>query len=147
MPHEQTRGFTLIEILIVLSVLGLLVTLTENALRSSVSQIGLQNTATTYTQTLRRAQALSIAGRGDSAWGVRIATTSITLFKGATFASRDTAYDEEYKPGVSYTVSGVSDISFLKLSGLPSTIGTTTINVPQGSGRSVYINDKGAITY
>jgi len=143
----KSAGYTIIELLIVFSILGLVIALSENSLHLFVSQIGIQDTSTSYVQSLRRARSLATTGRGDTSWGVRIATSTITVFKGASYAARDTAYDESFQTGVSYTVSGVSEVVFARFTGIPNTTGTTTITVSGTTPKDVHINAKGTVTY
>jgi hypothetical protein len=101
-----------------------------------------------YAQALRRAEALSVAGRNDSPWGVAIATSSIVLFKGSSYASRDATYDDQYAGSLGFLVSGVTEVDFAKFTGLPNTTGTTTItDILNTISRTVYINGKGTLTY
>lgn len=145
--HDAPQsGFTLIELLVVVAVMGMLILFAEPSLHLFEEQMNIADTTTAYAQMLRRAQALAEAGRSDSNWGVEISTTSVTLYKGTSYASRDTNYDEIYTPTLDITPSGVSEVNFMRLSGLPSTTGTTTLT-GDVSSTTVYVSTKGVVTY
>ena len=141
-------GFSLIEILVVLAIAGGLIAIALPSLNSATSQTGAQDAAVTYAQTLRQAKTLAEAGQGDSPWGVRIATSSVILFKGSSFAARDVTYDNQYAATIAFTVSGLSEVDFAKFTGLPNTTGTTTIiDLTSTTRKNVYINAKGFVIY
>ncbi len=140
------QGFTFIELLVVVAIITLLTAAAEPSYRTFVTQIETQNTSTVYVQMLRRAGALAQAGNGDSPWGVVLGTSSITLFKGTTFITRDSMYDETYIPNIRIAVSGLTEIDFATTTGLPNKFGTTTISSgPQTA--TITINAKGIVTY
>ncbi|MEI7719739.1 MAG: prepilin-type N-terminal cleavage/methylation domain-containing protein [bacterium] len=142
------RGFTLIEILIVVAITAVLIKIALPSLDLLTSQTGATDAAVVYAQALRRAEALAVAGRNDSPWGVKIATSSILLFKGATYASRDIVYDDQYAASIVFIVSGVTEVDFAKFTGLPNTQGTATITDILGTvTKTVTINAKGTVTY
>ena len=141
------RGFTLIELLIVIAIIGLLVGVALPSLNLLISQTNVTDAAATYAQTLRRAESLAIAGRNDSACGVHLATSSIVLFKGTSYAARDTQYDDSYTTS-NFVPSGLTEISFAKFTGLPSATGDTTLTNDRGSStKTITINAKGTILY
>jgi hypothetical protein len=104
-------------------------------------------TANTLAQTLRRAQVLSRAMDGDSAWGVSAQNQKITLFKGATYASRDSTRDEIYDLPKSITPSLTTEVVFSKFSGEPIPAGTIRLTSSNNEIRNIIINTKGMITY
>ncbi len=141
------RGITIIETLIVLGIIGILVGSGIPSLRMFISQTNAQDATMIYVQMLRRAQSLSTSGYNNSAWGVAIATSSVTLFKGTSFATRDTSFDELYTPSAELYVSGLSEVMFATYTGLPTAAGTTTIDTDNTLPKNILINEKGTITY
>lgn len=103
--------------------------------------------AVTTAQTLRRAEALAQAVDGDISWGVNIQSGSVTLFKGTSYAARDTAFDEVFDVPTSITPSGLSEIVFTKFTGLPASTGTITLTSNINETRSITINAKGMVSY
>ena len=80
-------------------------------------------------------------------WGVKILSENIVVFKGLNYAGRDVNYDELYSTSASVTPSGLSEIVFDKLTGLPQTTGTITLTSANGDVRTIIINAKGSVTY
>ena len=70
-PHRNRAGFTIIEVLLSVALLGILVGVSipiyQTYFLSSTIDIAHQ----TLAQSLRRAQLKAIMGEGDRAWGVR----------------------------------------------------------------------------
>jgi hypothetical protein len=96
---------------------------------------------------LRRAGTLSQVGSGDSVWGVYTATGSILIYKGASYSSRDANYDETTTISPTIVISGLNDISFSKMYGIPNKTGTTTFTSIRNQIRNVTINQKGVVDY
>jgi prepilin-type N-terminal cleavage/methylation domain-containing protein len=141
-------GFTLVELLVVIGIMGLLLAAAGPLAHAFVIQNDIQDSSSVYAQTLRRAQSLAEASRGDSGWGVIIATSSVILFKGSSYAARDSSYDEPYPFTTALIITGISEVDFAKFTGLPNATGTTTINASGASAsKTVTINAKGTITY
>lgn len=102
---------------------------------------------TTLAQSLRRAEVLAQAVDGDISWGVSIQSGNITLFKGTSYAARDTALDEVFDVPTSIAPSGVSEIVFAKFTGLPTSTGTITLTSNINETRAITINAKGMVSY
>lgn len=98
-------------------------------------------------QTLRRAQVLAEAVDGDTSWGTYITSGSLTLFKGTSYATRDSTFDELFDVPTSITPSGIGEIVFTKFTGLPTTIGTITFTSNTNEIRTITINAKGMLNY
>lgn len=143
----DVRGFTLIEIVVVVAAIMLLVAAAAPSLSLFMAKTSTQDAAAVYVQDLRRAQAQALSGNADSAWGVCVATSTITLYKGSSCAARDTTYDETYSTAAPLTVSGLTDVSFAKFTGLPSVAGTTTLAGTNAKTQTIVINAKGTITF
>jgi hypothetical protein len=132
--EESVRGFTIIA--------GMSLPL----YRTFNNRNDLDQTVALYAQSIRRAQALSISQIGDSVWGIKVLPSSILLFKGSSYSSRDQTFDEGISFSPTITFSGLSEITFLKRAGTPSTTGTTTFILYQET-RNAFINQKGVIEY
>ncbi len=102
--------------------------------------------AVSIAQSLRRAQILSQSVDGDTSWGVKAQSGSITLFKGTSFAARDTNFDETFEVPTTIGVGGGAEIIFAKFTGLPQTTGNINISTESDS-RSLTINEKGTVGY
>ena len=107
----------------------------------------LDSAVSSLAQSYRRAQVLSQSGNGDTSWGVRVATGSILIYKGASYASRDMLYDENTSVSPSILFGGISEVTFSRLYGLPNLTGTTTLTSARNETRTIIINQKGSISY
>ena len=148
MIHNSTqKGFTLLEVLLSLVLITILVAVAAPAYYSLFYRNDLDVAKNQVAQTLGRAAFLSSASDGDMNWGVKILSENIVVFKGLNYAGRDVNYDELYSTSASVTPSGLSEIVFDKLTGLPQTTGTITLTSANGDVRTIIINAKGSVTY
>ncbi len=143
----NSKGFTLIEMLLSIAALSIIAGIGVPVYQSLQVQSDLDIAATTLAQNYRRAQTLAQASDGDTMWGINVGSGYVTLFKGASYASRDSSYDENSDLPASVTPSGVSEVVFTKFSGFPQTTGTTTLTSVGGGVRDIHINAKGTVTY
>jgi len=141
------RGFTLVELLLSMMIISVLVGLSLPVYHSFNTRNDLDITTRSVAAMLRRAQTYSRGVHGDSQWGVAIQSSSATLFKGATYASRDSSYDETATIPASMTTSGLTEIVYTKLSGAPSTSGNITFTVSVNDTRTINVNAKGTVSY
>jgi prepilin-type N-terminal cleavage/methylation domain-containing protein len=140
------KGFTLPEILLSVTLLSIIASMSLPVYNSFINRNELDQTVALYAQSLRRAQALSVAQIGDSVWGVKLNSSSILVFKGASYATRDQVFDEVISFSPNITFSGLGEVTFLKRVGTPTTIGTSTFILYQDT-RNVFINQKGMVAY
>lgn len=141
------RGFTMLEVSLSLSILAMIFGMTMPLYRTFMVRNDLDLAVTTFVQDLRRAQTLSQITDGDSVWGVHVATGSILIYKGSSYALRDQALDEDTSMPLSISVSGLTNVTFAKQTGLPQSIGTTTFISNTNETRNVTINQKGMVDY
>ena len=142
--HEQ--GFTLLELLLSVAVISALAGLSLPVYRTLLAKNDLDIAAVTIAQSVRRAQVLSQAVDGDTTWGVKAQSGSIVIFKGASFTSRDSIFDETFGVPTSIGVSGTTETVFTKFTGFLQAIGTMNVSTESDS-RSLTINEKGTISY
>ena len=142
----NSRGFTLIEVLLSISILSIIAGLSIPVYQSFLARNDLSNSAESTASALRRANSYARGVKDDSTWGVKVQSSAITLFKGASFASRDTTYDESVSmPGI--TAAGMDEILFTKLTGVPSANGTITLTTTNNETRTVTLNAQGMVAY
>lgn len=146
-PLQATKGFTLLEMLLSVAAIAIIAGIGIPVYQSFQNRNDLDVAAETLAQTLRRAQILSQAVDGDTSWGLYAQSGSITLFKGASYASRESAFDEAFDVPTSITLTGVSEIVFTKFTGLPQATGTITLTSNIGETRNVTLNAKGTVSY
>ncbi len=97
-------------------------------------------------QALRRAQLKAMSVEADSTFGVYISSNQYVLFKGSSYATRDTAYDEVTDLPANLQISGLSEIVFSKLNGTTLNTGNITLTIDNRS-ETININALGRINY
>jgi len=154
---RTSRGFTLMEILIVFGIMLLLLGLSAVFSSQTLRNVEFNRARETARNELMTAQADTMAGTFDSAWGVKFSTTtnSIIRYKARSatetgYAYRDTYFDATTTFGNSVTInpiSGVTDIPFIRPKGFPSATTTVSIKISDDTNNAtITINTLGAIT-
>lgn len=144
LTNEQ--GFTLLELLLSVAIISLLAGLSLPVYRTLLSKNDLDIATQVSANSLRRAEVLSQSTDGDITWGVKAQSGSIVIFKGASYATRDTTFDETFNVPTNITFGGMTEILFAKFTGLPQTTGTLSLSSETDS-RAVTINSKGMVNY
>ncbi len=121
-------GFTLLELIIVLALLGLFLTLTipfgidfyrENVLQEQTSRLA---------NNLKLAQSHAQSQKDNSSWGIRFeptdqgCTNCYVMFQGNSYSERNSAYDKVFNVTSGVTMEGVVEIVFEKGTGDPQII-------------------------
>ncbi len=140
-------GFTLIELLLSVSIIAIVSFFGVPVYQSFQTRNDLSIAASTVIQESRRAQVLSKASLGDSAWGLKVESGSIVLFKGSSYLLRDNTYDEIFDLGANITPSGLSEVVYAKFTGTPSTTGDIVLTSNINETRTITINSKGTIIF
>jgi len=143
----SSKGFTLIELILVIATITVLAAISVPVYSLLQVRNDLDVATNTTVQTLRRAQVLSQGVDGDTSWGVKLQQTDITLFKGISYALRDTNFDEVYTLSGNVTPSGVSEVVFSKLLGNPNTTGTLVLISSNNEIKNITLNSKGFLDY
>lgn len=143
--QKHQFGFTLIEVILAVSLLiiigGFSLVFSSNFLLQNAAA----NTRDQFLGELRKAQIYALGGRENSAWGVQYSSNVITLFKGNSYASRDSAFDEVYESNENIQVTGLTEVVFSRMTGLPNTTGTITISGTSVT-KTVTIGEQGVIS-
>lgn len=134
------------EMLLSVAVLSILLAVSLPLYLSFQVQNELAVSAQSTVSAMRRAVALSRASQNDAQWGVHVESGSIVMFKGDSYAVRDTDFDEIFSTA-DIAVSGVTDVVFEKLTGFPDTTGTLTLTGSTNDTQVITINEKGAIFF
>ena len=143
---SNSAGFTLLELLLSVALISALAGLSLPVYRTLLSKNDLDIAAVTTAQSLRRAQALSQSVDGDTTWGVKAQNGSIVLFKGVSFTTRDTNFDETFDVPTTIGVSGITEVVFTKFTGVPQTTGALTFTT-ESDTKTVTLNTKGMVSY
>ena len=147
------KGITVIEMLIVVSVIGILVLITLPRFSKIKENQVLKNTLGDVTSVLHRAQTQSLASVDSSEYGVRFQSDQVIIFKGKIFSAEapDNKITNISSPSSisNVTLGGISsstgELYFERLSGIPSKIGTITISTPSAS-KIITISATGAVS-
>ncbi len=143
---RNNSGLTIFETLIAVMLLLILIAVGAPVIASSQKRENVASTVLTAATNVKRAQFLSRTRGVSFPYGVRIQTGQITLFQGATFASRNTALDEVITTPSTVVVTGTADYIFTWNNTLTSTTGTTTFTSNQFA-RTLNLNAIGMVTY
>ena len=143
----KNAGFTLIEVLLSITAIAIIAGISIPVYQSFQNRNDLDIAATVFAQTARRAQVLAQAADGDTSWGARAQSGSITLFKGGSYATRDASFDETFDMPTSIILSGIQEFVFTKFTGLPQTTGTLMLTSSNNETRTVTFNEKGVASY
>jgi prepilin-type N-terminal cleavage/methylation domain-containing protein len=143
----RQAGFTLLEVLLSVAIMSLLAGLSLPVYESFARRNDLDVTTQSTVNAIRRAESYARAVQGDSLWGVKFQASGMTLFKGATYAARDTSFDEVITVPGAVTVSGLSEVDFAKVTALPNTTGTVTLTSTTNDTRTITLNAKGMVDY
>lgn len=87
----KQKGFSIIEILVVLALMTVLISITLVAFVSSRKNESLKSDTETVVQILQQARSQTISSKNASSYGVNFATSSLTLFPGTTYSSSNSA--------------------------------------------------------
>lgn len=137
-------GFSLIELILAVAIVLIIGGFSMSFSTNFLLQNAAANTRDQFIGELRKAQTYALSSKENSNWGVQYTGNTITLFKGTSYAARDTAWDEIYESNANLSISGPNEIVFTKMSGLPSTTGTITITGVSTS-KTVTINSQGVV--
>lgn len=128
--HFNTqKGFTVIEILVVIGILLILLGITLGALSSQKNSATAERDAQNVLTYLEKARNQTLSSIDNSSYGVIFTSTSTRLFKGTSYSAPNLLSTYEYTSGVTSTIAlsgGATQLYFNRLSGEPSATGTIT---------------------
>lgn len=139
------QGFTFIELILVVAIVIIIGTFSSVFFGRFLIQNAVANTQDQLVGELRKAQLYAMAGRQNGNWGVQFSSNIITLYQGASFATRNSAFDEKFNVNSNILITGFSEVNFARMTGLPSTTGTYTITGTTSSDQ-VIINSQGVVS-
>ncbi len=134
MKYIRSHGFTLLEILISLSIMLLLVFVVSGVFRSFNKKQEIESKVVLAKSLLEEARARTLSSRNDKVYGVHFETAHIVLFEGGTY-SAGVATNELHDLGPHVSLFGTalsdggSDIIFKRLTGETLQNGTVTLSL------------------
>lgn len=135
------NGFTLIELLVSIAIVTLLAALGLSSFINSRNVRDLSNSGSEVLSVLRQAQAKTLAGEGNTTWGVRIEAPRYILFRGASYAGA--TLTEIFSLPTSIEIANITlagggqEVVFNKLTGRTIQTGTFDVRV-KGTGGAVF---------
>ena len=127
--------------------IGILVGVSMPFYSQIINKNNLQLSATLTATSLRGAQLRSQSGVNDSKWGVYIENTGITVFQGDSYSTRDVQYDEATEFTGIITASGLTEVVYTQVEGLPESVGILVLSSPEEGDLNMVVNAKGMIDY
>ncbi|MDP2909923.1 MAG: prepilin-type N-terminal cleavage/methylation domain-containing protein [bacterium] len=150
------KGFTLMEVLIILAILLILLGISITVFISLGKRYDLNNTAELMADKLRLARERTIASEGDNQYGIYFDTATspdrYILFRGASFSSRDPNFDEVYDLPKSIDIANINfnnnEAVFKRLTG-DADAGDILLSLSSDPGQMypIYINSFGQIGF
>lgn len=140
---RASAGFTILELLLSVALIAAVFAFSAPVYQTFQVKTDLDLVANTALQSFRQAQTFAEAALGDSAWGVELHSGTLTVFKGSSYATRDTGFDETFDIPTTISPSGMSEVVFTKFTGAPSVTGTLTLTSSTTETRTITINAKG----
>lgn len=131
-------GFSTLEVLLTTGILALLMGIAMPAYRDYQVRNDLLIATDQVTQALNRAQLRSQAGQQDSAWGFSV--SQAVIFMGTSYAGRNSTFDERYVIPDTIGTSGLDEVHFAPITGVPSATGTIVLTSLRGEQRQVTID-------
>ncbi|MDO8590467.1 MAG: prepilin-type N-terminal cleavage/methylation domain-containing protein, partial [bacterium] len=137
----STKGFTLIEILIVLVIAGIITLIVTGAFSKATGREALDKETALTLSLLNQARSQTLSAKGALTYGVHFETTKAVLFIGPTYSSGASSnVTEPMNPLVEISditlAGGGSDVVFNRLTGETGQIGTVTLSLVASSTQS-----------
>lgn len=143
---RKLPAITLIEVILAVAVMAMISVAMLPIGQQYLQRNEFESATLMVAQGVRNAEANAKSGNGDTTWGVRISGSTITVFKGATYATRDTTYDIVSTWSNKITASGLSEIVFSRLEAVPSVNGNITLT-GYNQSKTITLNAKGNVLY
>ncbi len=115
-------GFTVVELLMVIAMIAVISAISVPAFRSYQLHNDVVTASEQVMQALARAKLLAQSGKNGSAWG--FSSVNSVIFQGNSYGTRVVASDEQYPLPAGIVVTGMTEVTFAQLSGVPSAVGS-----------------------
>lgn len=144
------RSFTLVEILVIVGIVIILMGITIISYRFFLRETDLTQSTEQIINILRLAQNKTLASEGASQYGVYFDQATLTLFKGASYATRDVSFDQikELPKAIEiYDIDlagGENEVVFNRIIGDTSQAGNITLRLISDPTKAVTIYVEGS---
>lgn len=138
----MNRGVTIIELLLVVVIISTLGIFSASFYARFLTQNEVGNTVDRLIGSFRKAQVYSMMGKQNGVWGVRHTESpkKITLY-----LSGNSGFDETFSVNSNITISGFTDITFARITGLPSITANITIS-GGNSSKTIILSSQGVVS-
>ncbi|HLD32564.1 MAG TPA: type II secretion system protein, partial [Candidatus Peribacteraceae bacterium] len=140
----QHRAFTAVETLLTIGIIAVTAGFTVPMYRNYQIRSDLDLVTEQTIQGLRRAQVLAQSGENDSAWGFNVQDG--VLYQGEAYAVRDPQNDETYPVPSTINTSGLPEVSFSRVDGIPDRTGEIIIQGLNGEQRIIIVGVDGVLS-
>lgn len=146
----KTKGFTLVEILIVVGVLLILMSSGTALLSSRTTQASLDATAREVVELIAQAHNHAVSGYFGDVWGIKVLNNDsdctdsgdcVIMFKGESFLARNIAYDRNVQidQGVYIDPSAANEFYFTAVAGWLSVDTEQAITLKNNVGEQLVV--------
>lgn len=136
-------AFTLTELLLTIAIIIIISTFSVAWYGRFLTQNAVQDTVDRLVGNFRKAQIYAMTSKWGDRWGVNVSGGNMTLYRGSSYATRNTAFDEVFTINSTLTVSGMSDLNFMRITGTPSATPAITIADQSNNSKTVTMNSQG----
>lgn len=115
---KKILGFTLVEILVAISIMLLIATISFFSLKPYIKKERINNEVRVLTSFLQEARSKTLSAKESEQYGIRTETNQIILFKGASYsAGNPNNVVHNIDPSVYLSIGGGLDTVFKRLTG------------------------------
>jgi prepilin-type N-terminal cleavage/methylation domain-containing protein len=141
------NGFSLIELLVVISLAGIIFSITVPLGVDYIAKNNISVAKTTIVSAIRTAQQHSINMVDDTRWGIYTNTDHLIMYAGDSYGSRDTDLDLRHDIPTGIEMTSGLDINFASMTGIPSTNANIVLSSLQAPSRTVQLDNDGVIAH
>ena len=143
---KENFGFSIMEIIIVLGIFAIFFAMSSSVYTSFKSSSNLKIATGSLVEALRFAKTNSQVAKDDSKWGVKLILSSLIIFKGNDYSSRDQSLDQSLNFPVGVTSNGLDEVVFEKMTGFTTNTGDIFLLNNYGE-QKITLNSYGIIDY